>query len=34
MINGFAVQNNFVLTCVHSKQNMLEKNFIYKIEKK
>jgi release factor glutamine methyltransferase len=33
MINGFAAANNFVLTCVHSKQNMLEKNFIYKIEK-
>jgi release factor glutamine methyltransferase len=32
MINGFAAANNFVLTCVHSKQNMLEKNFIYKIE--
>lgn len=33
MINGFAELNGFVLTCVHSKQNMLEKNFIYKIEK-
>ncbi len=33
LINGFAAENNFVLTCVHSKQNMLEKNFIYKIEK-
>jgi release factor glutamine methyltransferase len=34
MIKGFAAENNFVLNCVHSKQNMLEKNFIYKIEKK
>ena len=33
MINGFAAANNFSLTCVHSKQNILEKNFIYKIEK-
>lgn len=33
MINGFAAQNGFVLSCVYSKQNMLEKNFIYKIEK-
>lgn len=33
MINGFAGKNDFVLTCVHSKQNILEKNFIYKIEK-
>jgi len=33
MINGFAAKNHFVLTCVQSKQNMLEKNFIYKIEK-
>jgi len=34
MINGFAAENGFVLTCKHSKQNMLEKNFIYKIERK
>jgi len=33
MIHGFAEANNFTLTCVQSKQNMLEKNFIYKIEK-
>lgn len=32
MITGFAAANNLKLTCVHSKQNMLEKNFIYKIE--
>ncbi len=33
MIHGFAAANNFSLTCVHNKQNMLEKNFIFKIEK-
>lgn len=33
MIKGFAAANNFVLNCVLSKQNMLEKNCIYKIEK-
>jgi release factor glutamine methyltransferase len=33
MINGFAAKKNFSLACVYSKQNMLEKNFIYKIEK-
>lgn len=33
MIHGFAAANNFSLICVHTKQNMLEKNFIYKIEK-
>ena len=33
MINGFAAKKGFLLTCVHSKQNLLEKNFIYKIEK-
>lgn len=33
MIHGFAAANNFKLSCVQSKQNMLEKNFIYKIEK-
>jgi release factor glutamine methyltransferase len=33
MINRFATANNFILQCVQSKQNMLEKNFIYKIEK-
>jgi release factor glutamine methyltransferase len=33
MIHGFAATNNFVLNCVLSKQNILEKNSIYKIEK-
>ncbi|MEO7308252.1 MAG: methyltransferase [Ferruginibacter sp.] len=33
MITGFAAKKNFALNCVYSKQNMLEKNFIYKIEK-
>ena len=33
MINGYAYRNGFSLTCVHSKRNMLEKNFIYKIER-
>ena len=33
MINGFAAKNGFILNCVHSKKNMLEKNFIFKIEK-
>lgn len=33
MIHGFASANNFALTCLQEKQNMLEKNFIYKIEK-
>lgn len=31
MINTFAAKNNFVLTCVHRKKNMLEENFIFKI---
>ena len=34
MITGFAARNGFVLNCVYSKKNMLEKNFIFKIEKK
>lgn len=34
MINGFAAKNGFVLNCVYSKKNILEKNFIFKIEKK
>lgn len=34
MIHGFAAKNNFMLSCVHSKQNVLEKNFIFKIEEK
>jgi release factor glutamine methyltransferase len=33
MISGFAAKKNFILNCVYSKQNMLEKNFIFKIEK-
>ncbi|MBC7536739.1 MAG: methyltransferase [Ferruginibacter sp.] len=32
MIDGIAVLNGFMLNCVHSRQNMLEKNFIFKIE--
>ena len=33
MINGFAVKNNFELRLVHRKKNLLEENFIFKIEK-
>lgn len=33
MINGFAAENQFVLKAVSAKRNLLEKNFIYKIEK-
>jgi release factor glutamine methyltransferase len=33
MISDFAAKNNFKLSCMYSKQNMLEKNSIYKIEK-
>ncbi len=33
MIQGFAAKNGYVLTCVYSKKNVLEKNFIFKIEK-
>ncbi|MEP7163290.1 MAG: methyltransferase [Ferruginibacter sp.] len=33
MITRFAAKNGFVLQCVHSKQNMLEKNYIFKIVK-
>jgi len=33
MITGFAAKKDFTLNCVYSKQNILEKNFIYKIEK-
>lgn len=32
MINGFAAECGFTLTCVYSKQNMVERNFIYRIE--
>lgn len=34
MIKSFAVKNGFVLSCVHTKKNILEKNFIFKVEKK
>ena len=33
MINGYASANGFSLNCVREKQNMLEKNFIFKISK-
>jgi len=33
MITGFAAQHGFSLNCMHSKNNILEKNFIFKIEK-
>jgi release factor glutamine methyltransferase len=33
MIYGMAAENNFRLTCVYSKKNILEENAIYKIEK-
>lgn len=33
LIANLAAQNKFNLECVHSKKNMLEKNFIFKIEK-
>ena len=33
LIANLAAQNKFNLQCVHSKKNMLEKNFIFKIEK-
>ena len=32
MIRDFAKQNNFSLNCVQRKRNLLETNFIYKIE--
>ncbi|HRO70068.1 MAG TPA: methyltransferase [Chitinophagaceae bacterium] len=34
MIGGIAAQNNFRLVCIQTQKNLLEKNFIYKIEKK
>lgn len=34
MIKNFAAENGFILTCVRTKKNMLENNFIFKIEKK
>lgn len=33
MLERFAAVNNFSLNCVQSKQNMLERNFIYKVKK-
>jgi release factor glutamine methyltransferase len=33
MITGFAAKNGFSIRCVHSKKNVLEKSFIFKIEK-
>lgn len=33
MITGFAAKNGFHIRCVHRKKNMLEKSFIFKIEK-
>jgi release factor glutamine methyltransferase len=33
LIANFAAQNKFNLLCVHTRKNMLEKNFIFKIEK-
>ncbi|MFM6924520.1 MAG: methyltransferase [Ferruginibacter sp.] len=33
MLERFAAANNFSLNCVQSKQNMLERNFIYKVKK-
>jgi release factor glutamine methyltransferase len=33
MIDSMALQNGFGLRCVHTQKNLLEKNFIYKIEK-
>jgi len=33
MIEDLAAQNGFRLDCIYSKQNLLERNFIFKIEK-
>lgn len=33
MIHGFATANGFVLNCIYSSQNLLERNFIFKISK-
>jgi release factor glutamine methyltransferase len=32
MIHDYAAQNNFLLNCVHTESNLIELNFIYKIE--
>ncbi len=34
MINGFAAKNGYALNCVYTKKNILEKNLVFKIEKK
>lgn len=34
MIEGAATQNGFKLECVETKQSLIEKNFIYKIERR
>lgn len=34
MITGFAEKNGFNLACIETKKNLLEKNFIFRIEKK
>lgn len=34
MILGYASKNGYTLNCVHHKKNMLENNFIFKIEQK
>ena len=34
MINGFAANNGFILNGIYSRKNLLEKNFIFKIERK
>ena len=33
MIKNMAAENGFFLNCIYTKQNLLEKNFIYKIQK-
>ena len=33
MITGIAAGNNFGLRCIHTRTNLLEKNFIYQIER-
>jgi len=32
MIHDYAAQNNFLLNCVHTESNLIELNYIYKIE--
>ena len=33
MVKAFAAANNFIMKCVFTNQNMIERNFIYKIER-